>query len=201
MRKSLDTRLYGRKAIITQRLEKVQLLILAHTTKPLELAGRKLMEKSLLKPFAGSVGRRHLINTLTSQPLIRDQNLAVVVSRRVKLEAIPAGTKIIQQGASDADLFLILEGAFSIVVDGHIVARKKAGEHVGEMSVIDPHMPRSASVTATSDSIVARITEPDFSTLADRFPQLWRRIALELAGRLRQEYAGDRAREKAGRAA
>ncbi len=159
------------------------------------------MEKSLLKQFAGSDGRRHLINSLTSQALIRDQNLAVVVSRRVKLEAVPAGTKLIRQTASDSDLFLILEGEFSIVINGRMVARAKAGEHVGEMSVVDPRMPRSASVTATSDSIVARITEPDFSALADRFPQLWRRIALELAGRLREGYAVDRGREKAGRAA
>ena len=74
--------------------------------------------------------------------------------------------------------------------------------HACRSTLEDPtHTPRSATVTAVSDSIVARIAESDFSALADRFPQLWRRIALELAGRLRQEYAGDRAREKAGRAA
>ena len=159
------------------------------------------MGKSPLTQFQGSEGRRHLIRALTLQPLIHDQDLAIAVARRLKLEAIPAATNLIQQGASDTDLFLILEGAFSIALDGHVVAGVKAGQHVGEMSVVDPHTPRSASVTATEDSIVARIAESDFSALADRFPQLWRRIALELTGRLRNEYAGDRAREKAGRAA
>jgi CRP/FNR family transcriptional regulator, cyclic AMP receptor protein len=172
-----------------------------HTKKALKLAGHKIMEKSLLKQFEGSDGRRHLIKTLILQPLIREQNLAVVVARRVKLEAIPAGTKLIQQGTSDSDLFLILDGGFSIVINGRIVAHAKAGEHVGEMSVVDPDMARSASVIATSDSVVARIAEPDFSALADRFPQLWRRIAHQLAGRLRHGYANDRVREKAGRAA
>jgi CRP-like cAMP-binding protein len=159
------------------------------------------MEKSLLKQFEGSEGRRHLINALTSQPLIREQNLAIAVARRLKLEAVATGTNLIQQGTSDTDLFLILDGAFSIVVDGHIVACKRAGEHVGEMAVVDPLTPRSASVAATSDSIVARIAESDFSALADRFPQLWRRIALGLAGRLRNEAVADRPREKTGRAA
>jgi CRP/FNR family cyclic AMP-dependent transcriptional regulator len=159
------------------------------------------MGKSLLRQFEGSEGRRRLLGALALQPLVRDQNLAVVVARRVKLEAVTVGTKLIQQGPSDTDLFLILDGAFSIEIDGRIVARMTAGEYVGEMSIVDPRMPRSASVTATSDSIVARITEPDFSALADRFPQLWRRIALELAGRLREGYAVDRGREKAGRAA
>ena len=35
------------------------------------------------------------------------------------------------------------------------------------------------------DSVVARIAEPDFSAIADRYPRVWRRIALELASRLR----------------
>jgi CRP-like cAMP-binding protein len=175
--------------------------MLTQTKKRWGFEERKDMGKTPLKQFEGSEGRRRLIRALTLQPLIHEQNLAIAAARRLRVEAIRAGTNLIQQGASDADLFLILEGAFSIALDGHVVAQVKAGQHVGEMSVVDPLTPRSASVTATSDSIVARIAESDFSALADRFPQLWRRIALELAGRLRNVYAGDRAREKAGRAA
>ncbi len=158
------------------------------------------MAKSPLKQFEGSAGRRHLISALLAQPLIREQNLAIVFARRLKVEAVAAGTKIIQQGGTDTDLFLILDGAVSVVRDGRIVARERAGDYVGEMAVVDPHTARTASVIATSDSIVARISESDFSAIADRFPQLWRRIALGLAGRLRNEDAV-RPREKAGRAA
>jgi CRP-like cAMP-binding protein len=175
--------------------------MLVQTKKPWEPAGRKVMAKSLLKQFEGSDGRRRLICALTAQPLIQDQNLAIVIARRLELEAVHPGTNLIKQGASDTDLFLILDGAFSIAVNGRVVARKGAGEHVGEMAVVDPHTPRSASVIATSESVVARIAESDFSALADRFPQLWRRIALGLAGRLRNEAVADRPREKAGRAA
>jgi CRP-like cAMP-binding protein len=66
-----------------------------------------------------------------------------------------------------------------------VVASRSAGEHVGEIALIDPEAHRSASVTAVTDSVLAGITEPEFSALADRFPRLWRRIALELASRLR----------------
>jgi len=45
---------------------------------------------------------------------------------------------------------------------------------------------RSATVTAASDSLIARISEPEFSAIADRFPGLWRRLAAELARRLRE---------------
>ena len=143
------------------------------------------MRESLLKSFQGSDGRLRLIDALISQPLIRDNDLAAAVEPYLELEEVLAGTNLIKQGASDTDLFLILSGAFSVAIDGRVVARKKAGEHVGEMAVVNPLTPRSASVTATSDSVVARIAEPDFSALADKYPRLWRRIALELASRLR----------------
>jgi CRP/FNR family transcriptional regulator, cyclic AMP receptor protein len=175
--------------------------MLAQTKESWDLTEPKNTGKSLLKQFLGSDGRRRLIDALTAQQLIRDQDLASVVARHLKLEEIPAGTNLIQQGASDTDLFLILEGAVSVAIDGRVVARRKAGEHVGEMAVVDPGTPRSASVIATCDSIVARIAEADFSALADQYPRLWRRIALELATRLRNEYAADHPREKTGRAA
>jgi len=159
------------------------------------------MGKSLLNRFQGSEGRRHLTDALQSQRLVRDQDLAEEIVRLLKLEEIPAGINLIEQGASDTDLFLILNGEFSVTIDGRVVARKRAGEQVGEMAVVDPLTPRSASVTATSDSVVARIAEPDFSALADRYPRLWRRIALELASRLRNRNADNHEGEKAGRAA
>jgi CRP/FNR family cyclic AMP-dependent transcriptional regulator len=154
------------------------------------------MRESLLKSFQSWAGRLRLTNALIAQPLIRDQDLATVVEPYLKLEEVFAGTNLIKQGASDTDLFLILSGEFSVAINGRVVARKKAGEHVGEMAVVDPLTPRSASVTATSDSVVARITEPDFAALADRYPRLWRRIALELASRLREGNSADR--EKPG---
>ena len=154
------------------------------------------MRESVLKSFQGSEGRRRLVSALISQPLIRDKELAAAVEPYLKLEEIFAGTNLIKQGASDTDLFLILSGQFSVTINVRVVAHKKAGEHVGEMAVVDPITPRSASVTATSDSVVARIAEPDFSALADRYPRLWRRIALELAGRLRDGNSADR--EKPG---
>ena len=161
--------------------------------------GKAIMRESLLKSFQGPDGRPRLMDALISQPLIRDRDLAAAVEPHLKLEAIFEGTNLIKQGASDTDLFLILSGGFSVAINGRIVARKEAGEHVGEMAVVDPLTPRSASVTATSDSVVARIEEPDFSALADRYPRLWRRIARELASRLRDGNSADR--EKAGHAA
>jgi len=164
-------------------------------------SSQKNVEKTMPKSFRGSDGRRNLINALILQPLVRDKDLATVVARRLKLEEIPAGRNFIEQGANDTDLVLILKGNVSVAIDGHVVARKRAGQYVGEMAVVDPRRRRSASVTTTSDSVVGRIAEADFSALADRYPRLWRRIALELAGRLRREGLSNNHRTKTGRAA
>jgi len=145
----------------------------------------QIMEKPLLDRFQGPDGKLRLVEALRAETLVRDEDLAVALARRVTLKAIPAGTVLITQNAVDRDLFLILSGKCSVIVNGRVVASRSAGEHVGEMALVDPEARRSASVAAVTDSVVAGITEPEFSALADRYPRLWRRIALELASRLR----------------
>jgi CRP/FNR family cyclic AMP-dependent transcriptional regulator len=147
--------------------------------------------ETLLDRFRGPDGKLRLVKVLRTQTLVRDEDLAVELARRVTLKAVPAATVLITQGSADRDLFLILSGKFSVTINGRVVASRGAGEHVGEMALVDPDARRSASVSAVADSVVARITERDFSTLADRFPRLWRRIALELATRLRDGNGAD----------
>jgi CRP/FNR family transcriptional regulator, cyclic AMP receptor protein len=95
---------------------------------------------------------------------------------------MPRG-KVLEQGASDNDLFLILSGEFSVDIDGRTVARLGPGQHVGEMAALTDSR-RSATVTALADAVVARIGKGEFFALAGRFPELWRRVADHLAQRL-----------------
>jgi len=150
--------------------------------------------KSVLNQFQGSEGQSLLIDALRSQALIGDRNLALEFARHTSLEAIPQGTILIRQGDSGNDLFLVLTGEFSIVVDGEIVERRAAGQHLGEMALVDPEALRSASVIAACDSVVGRISEPAFSKLAERFPLLWRRIASGLAAHMRRTEPASAAR-------
>jgi len=60
--------------------------------------------------------------------------------------------------------------------------------------MIDPTARRSATVVAVDETIAAWVTEQQFSALADKAPRLWRRIAIDLADRLRQRGALVRAR-------
>jgi CRP-like cAMP-binding protein len=128
--------------------------------------------------------RQRLIEELKAQPLIQEQDdLANQIARNIKLEAVPPGTVLIEQGASDTDLFMILRGKFSVAVDGRVVAKLGAGQYVGEMAALTDSR-RSATVVAMEDAEVARICKGEFFALAGRFPDLWRRVAAQLARQL-----------------
>ncbi|MHB8384482.1 MAG: cyclic nucleotide-binding domain-containing protein [Candidatus Binataceae bacterium] len=137
-----------------------------------------------LNEFRGPKGRKRLINALTTQTLVHDEELANELATCVRVEEIRIGTTIITQGASDHDLVFILAGEVFVSVGRKVVVRRGPGQHVGEMAVVDREARRSATVRAGCDSIIARIGEPEFTAIANRFPSVWRRIALELAQRL-----------------
>jgi predicted nucleotide-binding protein len=92
----------------------------------------------------------------------------------------------ITEGDNSNDIFLILSGRAAICVKGREVAIREARQHVGEMAMIEPSNPRSATVVALEPVVAARISEPKFATIATKHPQLWRRLAMELADRLRE---------------
>lgn len=102
---------------------------------------------------------------------------------------MPKGETLIEQGGDDNDLFFLLSGMLDVVVNGRRVAKRGPGAHVGEMAAVQPSQKRSASVIAAEDSVVAQLPEPDFADIANRFPQMYRYIAQELARRLLQRNA------------
>jgi predicted nucleotide-binding protein len=143
--------------------------------------------KIMIERFEGENGRARLEEVLAQQKLVAvDPALAGAIADVAVLHEVEAGHTIIVQGASDDDVFLILSGAFDIVVNGHAVARRRPGDHVGEMAAIEPSQTRSATVVAAERSVVARLTRDGFVDLATRFPNVWRVVAKELARRLMQ---------------
>jgi predicted nucleotide-binding protein len=54
------------------------------------------------------------------------------------------------------------------------------------MALVDPIAKRSATVTAVEPTVTLRLPEHRFSKVARENPELWRRVAVELAKRLRE---------------
>ncbi|WP_419188308.1 TIR domain-containing protein [Stieleria bergensis] len=112
--------------------------------------------------------------------MIAEQLIEVAI-----LTELPTDTVLISQEGEDTDLYFIISGRMRIEANGRPVAIRNYGTHVGEMALIDCKARRSASVIAEETTLVAQITEPDFTRIADEFPVLWRRISIELCDRLR----------------
>jgi len=153
----------------------------------------------LMNRFAGEKGRRRLVDALRQQALIGDdRRLASEIAAVAELQEVSAGTVLIEEGAPDDDVFLIVAGELKVMVGGRVVAQRGSGEAVGEMAALDPTAKRSAAVVAIGDSLVARVPEAQFARIAARHPEVWRRVALSLGNRIRQGAAAAASSEPEG---
>lgn len=137
--------------------------------------------------FAGFAGAKLLLKALGDQYVVQgDYALASELAKVAKVRHHPAGAEIIEQNHADNDVYFILFGEVSVFINGQEIARRQAGQHVGEMAVIDPAAGRSATVIARGEAVFAVVSEVDFTAIATKYANLWRRIAAELGNRLRQ---------------
>ncbi len=140
--------------------------------------------------FEGIAGRRLLIDALKTQKMIAgNAALAEELAGLVEVIEVQAGETIIRQGASDNDIFFILTGSFSIVVNGKVEAQRSAHDHVGEMAAIEPSQARTATVVADEDSVICKLSEAQLADVGQRYGDIWRFFAKELVRRLAQRNA------------
>lgn len=140
----------------------------------------------MIERFEGENGKRLLEQALGDQTIV-SKNTTVLggIIDVVHLQELDSGDVLIAQGAEDNDIYFVISGSLAIEVNGRRVATREAGTHVGEMSLIDPKGCRSATAFALEKTLVAKVSEPDFSATAEDCAELWRRIAVELCDRLR----------------
>ena len=141
----------------------------------------------MINRFRDAEGHKRLISVLRKQIIIQgDENLSTELAGQAEIFSFEFGDELITQDGVDNDIYFILAGRLSIVVNGREVAIRNAGQHVGEMVLVDPSAKRSASVVAIEQTVVAKIAEASVRRLADKYPRIWQLIAGELAERLRQ---------------
>lgn len=147
----------------------------------------KKCSPNIIHRFAGRGGRGRLLDALQTQILVAGNRLiATKLSKHTTIRYFKPGHYLMLQGNSDNDIYFILSGVVSVVVNEREIATRKAGEHVGEIALIDTTALRSATVRVLEPAIVAQVSEQDFSRIAKRHPDLWRRIAVSIAQRLRE---------------
>jgi CRP/FNR family transcriptional regulator, cyclic AMP receptor protein len=143
------------------------------------------MRSQMLDRFSGDTGRRFRLEALASQKIVMgNRALAEELADCVDFLSVPPGETLIEQGGEDDDIYFIIAGTLDVVVNGRLVARRGATDHVGEMAAVQPIQRRSASVIAAEGAIVAKLNENSFNEIASRYPEMYRFIAQELSRRL-----------------
>ncbi len=137
--------------------------------------------------FEGEDGRLRLLEALLRCEAVRsDRALAEDLIAVAELREHSANALLIGQGAHDSDMAFLLSGEVTVEVGDRVVARRRTGDHVGEMAAIDPRASRSAAVRAAKLTVAAWVQERQLVIVANKHPHLWRAFAATLADRLRE---------------
>ncbi len=99
--------------------------------------------------------------------------------------AVRAGRQLISEGQVGTEAYVIVSGRATATLAGAEVGTLGAGDAVGEMALLDPESPRSATVTADTEMELLVLEPRAFRKLLAEHPQVTIQIALSLAQRLR----------------
>src|SRR5919201_1325090 len=99
---------------------------------------------------------------------------------------LPAGKVLAKEGDRGREFFALVDGNVEVEQGGRLIRRMKAGDFFGEIALVTK-MPRTATVTATTDVRVLVITERDFAGLIKQAPEVGRGVAEALVERLAPE--------------
>jgi len=143
------------------------------------------MKNQPIRLFEGEVGRRHLVELLSEQKsVLGDRSLAQELAEVVVPQTLADGEVLITEGVRDTDLYFILDGKMQVSIKGRKQGERINGNTVGEMAAIQSAQLRSATVKAVGDCVVARLSDMDLERIANKYPNMWRQFARELARRL-----------------
>ena len=99
---------------------------------------------------------------------------------------LPAGKEMATEGDRGREFFVLLKGEAEVTKSGSRINTMKEGDFFGEIALVSK-MPRTATVTATTDVDVLVITERAFDNLLKKSPEIGRSVAEALAERVAPE--------------
>ncbi len=145
------------------------------------------MEPAVFRRFASDRGKALAIEALKDQKTVQgNAEAAKELCACGKLTFFGTNDFLAREDDWSNTIVFILAGKAQILIKGSKVAERQAGQHVGEMALIDPSQPRAASVVAMEPTVGIVVEEEDFEAVASRHPDLWRQLAKEISARLRQ---------------
>jgi uncharacterized membrane protein len=115
------------------------------------------------------------------------------LAKRLAERKFAAGSKVFDKGDKGSSMYIVLSGAAQIYLPGEgedrvVLKDVRTGEYFGELSLFDDK-PRSASVSASTDTILLELTREEFAEHLGRSPTAAMAILAEMAERLRETNA------------
>lgn len=108
-----------------------------------------------------------------------------LVSKASDVVKVPGGTEIVKEGEIGHEFYLILSGSATVNRGGEDIAELRPGNYFGEMSLLDKG-PRSATVTADTDSELVIIGQREFAGVLEEVPAVAHKLLVSMAARLRE---------------
>ncbi len=103
----------------------------------------------------------------------------------------PQGAEIMIRGEGGVGFLVILQGEAEVATPDGRRRKLGPGDHFGEMALLD-HQGRSASVTASTDLVLAAVPEWGFKPFLRDHPEVTYRLMETLSRRLREAEAATR---------
>lgn len=131
------------------------------------------------------------VEALQRIPLFADLNKreAREIARLFKERRFSAGETLVQAGSGGAAFYVIDSGEAAVSVGGRGRATLGAGDHFGEIALIDEGT-RTATITATTDVVCYGLTHWDFRPLVEANGKIGFKLLQSLAKMLRAAQDG-----------
>jgi CRP/FNR family transcriptional regulator, cyclic AMP receptor protein len=111
--------------------------------------------------------------------------LSDLIERGTTLK-VQGGNHVVEQGANDAGLQIVLEGSADVEVNGVSREPLKVGDYFGEISLIDG-LPRSATVVAGADGLSTfALSALAFEPVVKENPEVAQALLKALTARIRR---------------
>jgi signal transduction histidine kinase len=129
-----------------------------------------------------------ILEKLNEFPLIKllsEENFSLLV-KGGKLITLNPGQLLFHEGSTQCSMYLILEGELKIYIGDTSIALRGPGEHIGEMSMIDPKV-RSASAKSTSKTELFEIDKSTFDSFLATEPAILMELLKTVTSRARED--------------
>ena len=99
---------------------------------------------------------------------------------------LPDGKELTRQGERGREFMVIVDGSAQVTKNGRKINELRAGDFLGEIALLSD-VPRTATVTTTSETTVLVLTDRAFKRVADKIPSVHRSLLAALSERLQSD--------------